>query len=153
MCIRDRLKYWHFILGLLVFGVTWLRLALRAMGNTPATVSYTHLDVYKRQASSTNLGTGVFQQAQRDPYPHRHPIIGVYMTDFASLQNHQVRLAARPVGMTTRDNWQFTTEAVNEPVDGGILVQTLYLSLDPAMRGWMNEGKSYICLLYTSRCV
>ena len=66
------------------------------------------------------------------------------MTDFASLQNHQVRLAARPVGMTTRDNWQFTTEAVNEPVDGGILVRTLYLSLDPAMRGWMNEGKSYI---------
>ena len=66
------------------------------------------------------------------------------MTDFASLQNHQVRLAARPVGMTTRDNWQFTTEAVNGPADGGILVQTLYLSLDPAMRGWMNEGKSYI---------
>ena len=66
------------------------------------------------------------------------------MTDFASLQNHQVRLAARPVGMTTRDNWQFTTEAVNGPADDGILVQTLYLSLDPAMRGWMNEGKSYI---------
>ena len=33
---RELLKYWHFILGLLVFGVTWLRLALRAMGNTPA---------------------------------------------------------------------------------------------------------------------
>ena len=66
------------------------------------------------------------------------------MTKLASLQNHQVRLAARPVGMTTRDNWQFTTEAVNQPVEGGILVQVLYLSLDPAMRGWMNEGKSYI---------
>jgi NADPH-dependent curcumin reductase CurA len=66
------------------------------------------------------------------------------MTDFASLQNHQIRLAARPVGMTTRENWSFTTEPVAAPADGGILVKTLYLSLDPAMRGWMNEGKSYI---------
>ena len=66
------------------------------------------------------------------------------MTDLASLQNHQIRLAARPVGMTTRDNWQFTTEAVSEPEDGGVLVKALSLSLDPAMRGWMNEGKSYI---------
>ena len=66
------------------------------------------------------------------------------MTDITALQNHQVRLATRPVGMPTRDNWQFTTEAVNEPEDGGVLVKTLSLSLDPAMRGWMNEGKSYL---------
>lgn len=66
------------------------------------------------------------------------------MTDLASLQNHQIRLAARPVGMTTRENWDFTTEAVAEPAADAILVKTLYLSLDPAMRGWMNEGKSYI---------
>lgn len=32
---RELLKYWHFILGLLVFGVTWVRLALRATGSTP----------------------------------------------------------------------------------------------------------------------
>ena len=38
----------------------------------------------------------------------------------------------------------FTTEPVGEPADGGVLVKTLWLSLDPAMRGWMNEGKSYI---------
>ncbi|HYM86006.1 MAG TPA: NADP-dependent oxidoreductase [Pseudoxanthomonas sp.] len=66
------------------------------------------------------------------------------MTDLSSLQNHQIRLAARPVGMTTRENWQFTTEAVSAPGAGGVLVKTLSLSLDPAMRGWMNEGKSYI---------
>ena len=58
--------------------------------------------------------------------------------------NHQVRLAARPVGLPTDANWQFTTEAVAQPGPGGVLVKTLYLSLDPAMRGWMNEGKSYI---------
>jgi NADPH-dependent curcumin reductase len=33
---------------------------------------------------------------------------------------------------------------VAEPADGGVLVKTLMISLDPAMRGWMNEGKSYI---------
>jgi NADPH-dependent curcumin reductase len=62
----------------------------------------------------------------------------------ASLANHQVRLAARPVGLPTDANWQHTTEPVAEPAEGGVLVKVLALSLDPAMRGWMNEGKSYI---------
>jgi NADPH-dependent curcumin reductase CurA len=66
------------------------------------------------------------------------------MTTLASLTSHQVRLAARPVGLPTMANWQFTEEPVAEPEDGGIVVKTLALSLDPAMRGWMNEGKSYI---------
>jgi NADPH-dependent curcumin reductase CurA len=66
------------------------------------------------------------------------------MTALASLANHQVRLAKRPAGMPTPDVWSFTTEPVREPGDGGVVVKTLALSLDPAMRGWMNEGKSYI---------
>ena len=60
------------------------------------------------------------------------------------MKNHQVRLAARPVGMPKRSDWQFTEEAVAEPKDGELLVKVQYLSLDPAMRGWMNEGRSYI---------
>ncbi len=66
------------------------------------------------------------------------------MASIAALTNHQVRLKARPSGYPTRDVWDFTTEPVAEPGDGGILVRTLAISLDPAMRGWMNEGKSYI---------
>ncbi|HEX3139154.1 MAG TPA: NADP-dependent oxidoreductase, partial [Rhizobacter sp.] len=66
------------------------------------------------------------------------------MTTLAATTNRQVRLAERPVGLPTRANWSFTTEAVQEPAAGGVLVKTLSLSLDPAMRGWMNEGKSYI---------
>jgi NADPH-dependent curcumin reductase CurA len=62
----------------------------------------------------------------------------------ASLVNHQVRLAARPQGLPKASDWQFTDEPVNDPGAGGVLVQVLALSLDPAMRGWMNEGKSYI---------
>ena len=60
------------------------------------------------------------------------------------LVNHQIRLASRPVGVPTRDNWSFTTEPVPEPAAGGVAIRTLYLSLDPAMRGWMNDAKSYI---------
>jgi NADPH-dependent curcumin reductase len=66
------------------------------------------------------------------------------MTILAHLTNHQTRLKARPNGLPTRDGWEFTTEAVVEPDDGGVLIKTLAISLDPAMRGWMNEGKSYI---------
>ena len=58
--------------------------------------------------------------------------------------NHQVRLAARPVGLPKRSDWQFTETPVPKPGDREVLVRTLYLSLDPAMRGWMNEGRSYI---------
>ncbi|RQP24778.1 NADP-dependent oxidoreductase [Piscinibacter terrae] len=66
------------------------------------------------------------------------------MPNLSALQNHQVRLASRPIGEPTRENWSFTTEAVAEPAEGGVLIKTLYLSLDPAMRGWMNDAKSYI---------
>jgi NADPH-dependent curcumin reductase len=66
------------------------------------------------------------------------------MIPLSSLTNHQVRLAQRPIGTPGRECWSFTTEPVTEPADGGVLVKTLALSLDPAMRGWMNDGKSYI---------
>ena len=58
--------------------------------------------------------------------------------------NHQVRLAARPVGLCTRNDWSFTEEPVGEPAAGDFLVKVLYVSLDPAMRGWLNESRSYI---------
>src|SRR6476659_7726554 len=58
--------------------------------------------------------------------------------------NHQFRLAARPVGLPKRSDFTFTEEPVHDPGAGQILVKILYVSLDPAMRGWMNEGKSYI---------
>jgi len=58
--------------------------------------------------------------------------------------NHLFRLASRPVGIPTRSDWKFAEEPAPEAPPGGVLVKVLYLSLDPAMRGWMNEGKSYI---------
>ena len=60
------------------------------------------------------------------------------------LTNHKFLLAARPVGMPKPTDWTFTEEPLPEPKDGEFLVQILYISLDPAMRMWINEARSYI---------
>jgi NADPH-dependent curcumin reductase CurA len=58
--------------------------------------------------------------------------------------NGQCRLAARPVGLPTASDWEYVEEPAPEPEDGQFLVRVEYLSLDPAMRAWMNPGRSYI---------
>ncbi len=58
--------------------------------------------------------------------------------------NRQVRLAARPSGEPTADNWEHTSEPVPVPGPGQFVVAVSHLSIDPAMRGWMNAGTSYI---------
>jgi NADPH-dependent curcumin reductase CurA len=60
------------------------------------------------------------------------------------LTNRQFKLIARPVGLPKRADFEFTSVPVAEPGAGEVLVKVQYISLDPAMRGWMNEGKSYI---------
>jgi NADPH-dependent curcumin reductase CurA len=62
----------------------------------------------------------------------------------STVENRQFKLIARPKGMVKRSDFEFTTAPAAEPGPGEVLVKVLYLSLDPAMRGWMNEGKSYI---------
>src|SRR6516164_7372973 len=61
-----------------------------------------------------------------------------------AMVNHQFRLAARPVGMVKRSDFNYVEEAVREPKESELLVEMIYISLDPAMRGWMNEGRSYL---------
>ncbi len=58
--------------------------------------------------------------------------------------NHQVRLAARPFGLPRASDWEFTSEDMPVPGPGSFVVETSHLSIDPAMRGWMNAGPSYI---------
>jgi NADPH-dependent curcumin reductase CurA len=62
----------------------------------------------------------------------------------STILNRQYRLASRPVGMPTAANWNLTEEALAPLADGEVRVQVLYISLDPAMRGWMNDARSYI---------
>ena len=58
--------------------------------------------------------------------------------------NAQWRLAARPVGLPKPSDWEYVEEPAPEPAEGQFQVHLEYLSLDPAMRGWMNEGRSYV---------
>jgi NADPH-dependent curcumin reductase CurA len=58
--------------------------------------------------------------------------------------NRQVRLAARPVGLPKASDWDHTEESVADPGAGAVLIKIKYLSLDPAMRGWMNDARSYV---------
>ena len=53
-------------------------------------------------------------------------------------------LANRPVGIPEKNTWNYKEELIPEIQDGQILIKHQYISLDPAMRGWMNNSKSYI---------
>ena len=61
-----------------------------------------------------------------------------------SLLNHKFELAARPIGLPKRTDWVYKEEPLRDPGDGEFLVKIIYISLDPAMRGWMSNTKSYV---------
>ncbi|MDV7357494.1 NADP-dependent oxidoreductase [Rhodococcus oxybenzonivorans] len=58
--------------------------------------------------------------------------------------NRQVRLAKRPIGRPDDSTWEIVSEPIPTPSDGGFTVQVDYASLDPAMRGWLDDVKSYV---------
>ena len=57
--------------------------------------------------------------------------------------NRQIKLASRPHGEPTDDNFELATSDIPTPQAGEMLLRTLYLSLDPYMRGRMSAAKSY----------
>jgi NADPH-dependent curcumin reductase len=58
--------------------------------------------------------------------------------------NRQVLLASRPQGAVTEDNFRIVETSAGKPGDGEVLVRNEWLSLDPYMRGRMNDVKSYV---------
>jgi len=58
--------------------------------------------------------------------------------------NKQLIFLKRPIGMPEADTWALETNPIPTIKEGEILIKTHYVSLDPAMRGWMNDTKSYI---------
>ena len=60
------------------------------------------------------------------------------------LKSKAFTLAQRPIGFADEKTFNFEEQALRELEAGEVLVKILYISLDPAMRGWLNEGKSYI---------
>lgn len=59
------------------------------------------------------------------------------------LLNRQIVLASRPSGMPTDTNFRIVKAELPRDPGSGVVLRTLWLSLDPYMRGKMNEGKSY----------
>jgi NADPH-dependent curcumin reductase CurA len=59
------------------------------------------------------------------------------------MKNKQVLLASRPSGWVSLDNFTVTEGEVGEPGDGEVLVRNIFMSVDPYMRGRMNDVKSY----------
>lgn len=62
--------------------------------------------------------------------------------DDIAMKNRKILLASRPTGEPTLENFELTTEDVQEPGSGHMLLRSIYLSLDPYMRGRMNAGPS-----------
>jgi NADPH-dependent curcumin reductase len=58
--------------------------------------------------------------------------------------NIQCRLAARPVGLPKATDWTIVEEPKPAAAEGEFVVEVDYLSIDPAMRTWMNAGRSYV---------
>ncbi|GGM02370.1 NADP-dependent oxidoreductase [Pseudomonas asuensis] len=58
-------------------------------------------------------------------------------------ENRRIVMASRPQGAPTQDNFRLEREPRPEPKDGEVLLRTVYLSLDPYMRGRMSDAKSY----------
>ncbi|MCU0656971.1 MAG: NADP-dependent oxidoreductase, partial [Polyangiaceae bacterium] len=59
------------------------------------------------------------------------------------VRNRRIVLASRPVGRPTVENFRIEEVEVPGLGEGEVLVKHHFLSLDPYMRGRMNEGKSY----------
>jgi len=58
--------------------------------------------------------------------------------------NRQILLAARPVGMIKESDCTLREAPVRALAEGEFLVRNVYLSLDPTIRGWMNEADTYL---------
>ena len=58
--------------------------------------------------------------------------------------NREIRLKNRPEGLPTESDFELTESAIPEVGDGEVLVQNIYMSVDPYMRGRMYDRKSYM---------
>ncbi|MEM6582157.1 MAG: NADP-dependent oxidoreductase [Pseudomonadota bacterium] len=58
--------------------------------------------------------------------------------------NKRISLAARPQGIPESNCWKLENVARKAPAAGQIMVRIIYVSVDPAMRGWINDGESYL---------
>ncbi len=58
--------------------------------------------------------------------------------------SREIRLASRPLGLPTQDNFTLAERELEPIGEGQVLVRNTYMSVDPYMRGRMNDGPSYV---------
>src|SRR3954452_21144582 len=58
--------------------------------------------------------------------------------------NQQLVLRVRPTGVVTDDSFELVEQPLASPAPGQVLVRTLWLSFEPAQRGWINDVRSYV---------
>src|ERR1051325_10252443 len=68
----------------------------------------------------------------------------VYLLNHPRMQKKEIRFASRPAGMPSAENFQLVETELPELGEGGVLLRTLYISVDPYLRGRMRPGRSYI---------
>jgi NADPH-dependent curcumin reductase CurA len=71
---------------------------------------------------------------------------GLFMrrNSMAQTTSREVRLKRRPVGMVSEDDFELVEVEIPEPGDGEVLIRNNYMSVDPYMRGRMNDQQSYV---------
>src|SRR6267142_1559893 len=87
------------------------------------------LEIFRRPAASDSQG-----RLHPTTFPPYHP----------SMHNKEIRLASRPSGAPALDNFNLVDADMPQPEGGEVLVRTLYISVDPYLRGRMREGRSYV---------
>src|ERR1700741_613718 len=73
-----------------------------------------------------------------------HPSTLFLRNPAMTTMNHQFKLASRPVGAIKRSDFHYAEEVLRDPAEGEVLIKVLHISLDPAMRGWMDARPSYM---------
>ena len=58
--------------------------------------------------------------------------------------NGQWRLKSRPVGMVAESDFEYVEEPLRDLGEGELLIRNVYFAFEPAMRGWLNDVKSYV---------
>jgi NADPH-dependent curcumin reductase CurA len=59
------------------------------------------------------------------------------------MKTKQIVLASRPLGFPSKENFKTEEKETGDPREGEVLLESLYISVDPYMRGCMNESRSY----------
>jgi NADPH-dependent curcumin reductase CurA len=61
-----------------------------------------------------------------------------------TMNNKEIRFASRPTGLPSPENFEFVDTDAPQPDEGEVLIKTIFISVDPYLRGRMREGKSYV---------